>query len=222
MSKIFAIGDIHGCAAELYQMLEYIQPKFKDGDTLVTLGDYIDRGPDSRGVVKILLEHRAAHPNINHVFIKGNHEDMMLGANMRSWAYMFGRATARSYGKDVTDFQLTDIPFDHRQFFDELKTSHQIGRYVFVHAGLNPGLELSQQNPDMMIWDRSTVGYSGEYLGGYFVVYGHTPKEHVVECDNQLGIDTACVFGGKLTCAEIDLETNTYALHYVKAQQRYS
>lgn len=205
--KVYAIGDVHGCLSEMNQLLAKIDARLKPGDEVVFIGDYIDRGPDSKGVVDVLIERQKNHPN-KHVFIKGNHEDLMMSGDY--WFQNGGDKAVKSYGLDPLDWQIErsfyghHCPPDHRAFYSDLVLYYNVGKVVFVHAGIDPDRHLDQQSESVMIWARGYDRYNGEYVGGYTVVRGHTPVNDVVETRNQIMIDTACVFGHKLTCLVID------------------
>ncbi len=205
MERLFVIGDIHGCADELEKMLKIVDGKIQKDDTIICLGDYIDRGPDSKRVVDILLG-RANHPN-KHVFLRGNHEVMMIDGE-DFWPLNGGIETLRSYGKTPMDFPFfwQELIPSHKKFFLDTQMYYQAGRVVCVHAGLDPDVPLEKQNDHFMLWDRTCYGYMGAYHDDEFVVIGHTPGRAVIECTNQLAIDTSCVFGGSLSCAILDLK----------------
>lgn len=211
--KLFVVGDIHGCSHELVKLLSVVDNKIQKDDRIVFVGDYIDRGPDSKGVIDILISRAASHPN-EHIFLKGNHEDMML-SGAHYWALNGGIETLRSYGSSnaFTAYEFNTymdiIPADHKRFLQNLKSFYKEGRTVVVHAGLNPKLPLEEQEENFMFWDRKYYKYNGAYHDNEYVVIGHTPGHEIQETTNQLAIDTACVFGGKLSCAIIQPEFGT-------------
>lgn len=208
--RLFAIGDIHGCVEELSLLLESIPATA--GDTVVFIGDYIDRGPDSRGVITTLLAWRATTP-ARVVFLKGNHEDMALGFLGRaghwgeSWFRNGGVAALRSYDIDP-DLPAHEIaarlPAEHMAFLEALETSHRWhDRYLLVHAGIRPGVPWPQQRVEDLLWIREEFLDEPHDLGTT-VVFGHTPHRGVVvDLPYKIGIDTGCVYGGALTCVEL-------------------
>ena len=215
--KIFAIGDTHGCAAELQEMLDIIDAQKQSGDLIIYLGDYIDRGPNSKGVVDIILERR--NRGLEEIALMGNHEDMMLDQSS-SWFYNGGTQTVESYG----GFGSWKLPPDHEEFYNNLKLFHFHGKWFFVHAGLDPTEPYDKQVKHTLIWDRTSVGYKGVYVGDWNVVYGHTPTEKPIVRPHQIGIDTGCVFGYSLTCAVINPDTDTpetVRFITVKAKRKY-
>lgn len=206
--RLFVIGDIHGCYDELKDLLEKTDKIIKpETESYVFLGDYIDRGPRTKDVIDLLVERSYHHP-ANHIFLKGNHEDMMLEQD-QSWALNGAESVLKSYGKTWVDLPnfLYDLPSEHRKFFNGLRSHYHEGRVYCVHAGINPGIPLDEQPDQMKFWGRGFVKYQGAYPDDVFVVFGHTPNYTLQENPNSLGIDTACVFGGKLTCAIMHVES---------------
>ncbi|MGH7893471.1 MAG: metallophosphoesterase family protein, partial [Candidatus Binatia bacterium] len=205
--RLFAIGDIHGCVEELTQLLGALPLTAKD--TVVCVGDYIDRGPDSRGVIAALLAWRPTTP-AEVVFLKGNHEDMALGFLGRAghwgeaWFRNGGVAALRSYGIDP-DLPASEIasrlPPDHLAFLDALATSHRWrDQYLLVHAGIRPGVPWPEQQIEDLLWIREEFLDEPHDLGAT-IVFGHTPHRGiVVDLPYKIGIDTGCVYGGALTC----------------------
>jgi serine/threonine protein phosphatase 1 len=216
MSLAYVIGDVHGCLTELKELLAQTDRYATRDDKYVFLGDYVDRGPDSKGVIDLLIERRDTHP-VPHFFLKGNHEEMMV-VGEHYWGLNGGWDTLASYGLESYDRDYRKkLPGDHWEFLNDLGLYHEHGRVVCVHAGINPHSAIDQQHPHDMVWDRSFVGFKGAYHDDKFVVYGHTPVDQPVIRDNQLGIDTGCVFGGTLTCAVLDEEGNREAWYTVKS-----
>lgn len=207
MGKIFVIGDIHG----LFVKLKILMTKLEiDGerDTVIFLGDYIDRGPDSKGVIDAILEIRQA---FNHVIcLRGNHEQMFLnyyGEDRDEELYMQngGMKTLISYGFEGSGGRKAfTVPESHLDFFTSLQTYHETGEYLFVHAGLRPGVPLDQQDSEDILWIRDEFIYSPCDFGK-IVVFGHTPVSFDMPfiSRNKIGVDTGAVYGGKLTCVEL-------------------
>lgn len=207
--RLFAIGDIHGCVDELAAMMSAIAPV--KGDTVVFVGDYIDRGPNSRDVLDLMNELRGGEAE--YVFLKGNHEDMMLsflglpGRYGDSFLFNGGAQTLLSYG--ISDDKLGDVenvrenvPDDHVEFLKGLASSYFRPPYLFVHAGILPTRQLEEQSVEDMLWIRQDFIFHPHQLGAT-VVFGHTPMRAVmVDLPYKLGIDTGLVYGGKLSCVE--------------------
>lgn len=206
--KIYTIGDVHGCLKELEQLMSQVLDVIQPEDVIVFLGDYVDRGPDSKGVIDYILDLKEKISN-NIVTLLGNHEDMMM-YDEELWAHNGGRNTLYSYDSvwsERTNWK-TAVPQNHWEFLRNLELSYKVGRFVFVHAGIIPYVPYAEQTSAIqdLIWSRSWVGFDGDYIDGSFVIYGHTPKSEMVIKKNQRGIDTSCVFGGKLTCLIVDTE----------------
>lgn len=207
--RLFAIGDIHGCVDELAAMMSAIAPV--KGDTVVFVGDYIDRGPGSRDVLDLMHELRAGEAE--YVFLKGNHEDMMLsflglpGRYGDSFLFNGGAQTLSSYGVADEKFGYVEnvrenIPDDHVEFLKGLASSYFRPPYLFVHAGILPTRQLEEQSVEDMLWIRQDFIFHPHQLGAT-VVFGHTPMRAVmVDLPYKLGIDTGLVYGGKLSCVE--------------------
>ncbi len=205
--RVFVIGDIHGCPDELDVLLEAIKPS--SGDTVVCLGDYIDRGPDSRGVVERLLILQGS--GCHCVFLKGNHEDMFLhyagqrGHFGEAFLYNGGESTLRSYGSATLAGEALweAIPPEHQAFFRGLTLTFLWGRFLFVHAGLNPQRALPEQDEEELLWIRQEWIQS-RHSFGYTVVFGHTPmRQPFLDWPYKIGIDTGLVYGNALTCLVI-------------------
>jgi len=204
--RLFAIGDIHGCVEELAAMLSAVAPV--RGDTVVFVGDYVDRGPAARDVVELLLDYRRGEAD--YVFLKGNHEDMMLsflglpGHYGESFLFNGGAPTLESYGVPEGEPALERLPAAHVDFLKTLATSYLHPPYLFVHAGIAPLRQLEEQSVEDMLWIRQEFIFNPHQLGAT-VVFGHTPMRAVmVDLPYKLGIDTGLVYGGKLSCIEFN------------------
>ncbi len=205
--RLFAIGDIHGCADELDTMLKTIRPA--PGDAIVFIGDYVDRGPSPHDVVEQLVE--LSHSGCETVFLKGNHEDMMLsflgleGNYGESFLLNGGLATLDSYGIDEADFAhaTEQMPRSHLDFLGSLAVCYLRPPYLFAHAGVMPARQLEEQRVEDLLWIRQEFIASSHELN-YIVVFGHTPmRELLVDLPYKIGIDTGLVYGGKLSCIEL-------------------
>jgi len=220
MRKLIAIGDIHGHYRELMRLMQVLgdagmQPQ---RDTIVFLGDYVDGGPETRQVVEQLIAWQRAHPH--WVFLKGNHEDMMLDAlvaNSRKYGFwdhwwgQGGRETAQSYlPAGTSDYERAImqpaefIPPRHLDWLHGLPVTHEQDGYVFVHAGLLPGLPLGWQSANDLLWIREGFIFSDADFDGKRIVFGHTPFAEPLVMPNKIGIDTLFHSWGKLTAAELD------------------
>jgi len=207
--NLFAIGDLHGCVDELEVLLDALAPR-RD-DLLVFLGDYVDRGPSVRALVERLLRLRDAHPAC--VFLRGNHEDMLLsylgisGHHGDVYLENGGGATLASYGVPpgvAGPAAAACIPDSHLDFFRSCVLQHARGSLLCVHAGIRPGVALGEQSEEDLLWIRDEF-FTQPHALPYTVVFGHTPaREARVELPYRLGLDTGLVYGNKLTCFDAD------------------
>lgn len=215
--RIYAIGDVHGRADlldALFDRIDMSLQRFPVTQAVhVLLGDYIDRGPNSREVIDTLIARNSRHAM---VFLKGNHESLALQvlrdpAVLSEWGQMGGFQTLLSYGikpPSRTDTQSeatisaafkVALPASHRAFLEQLKLSFTLGDYFFSHAGIRPGVPLDQQREHDLLWIRDDFLLHEEDFGK-MVVHGHSP---VVEPDvrsNRIDIDTGAYATGRLTC----------------------
>jgi serine/threonine protein phosphatase 1 len=202
MSRTIAIGDIHGCSVALTALLEAIAPQSED--TIVTLGDYVDRGIDSKGVIDqlILLADRC-----RLVPILGNHEEMMLGAregrsDFRFWMNCGGITCLHSYGSTG---RIELVPRDHFAFLESCLTYFETVQHLFLHANYKPDVPLDQQDLHTLRWLSL-----GEYVpptrhcSGKTAVVGHTPQVEALDLGYLKCIDTNCCYGGWLTAIDVD------------------
>ncbi len=229
-SRLYAVGDVHGQLPLLQDLHESIcRDLERDAPkrvVVVYLGDYVDRGSESRGVIELLTSGRGLpEDRVERVFLAGNHEDMMItaldpaeagtarGAGLTmNWLQNGGEATLASY--DVTTdtrtpfTRLADsireemaraMPAHHRAFLDTLKPYHQEGGYLFVHAGIRPGVPLEQQSREDLFWIRKDFLDCRE-PHPFVVVHGHTPSRHPQLLDNRICLDTGAFATGRLTC----------------------
>lgn len=207
--RVFGVGDIHGCHHELKVLLKFLESeeRIEPNDTIVFLGDYIDRGPQSREVIDTLLNWKRC----DCIYLKGNHEDMMLdfigleGRLGRGWIQSGGEETLKSYGVDVSshpDIILGAIPDSHLRFIKSLEAGVLIEPWLFVHAGIHPLRDLSSQREKDLYWIRDEF-VMNTHKFPYTVVFGHTPFEDIlVNLPFKIGIDTGLVYGHKLSCIE--------------------
>lgn len=204
---LIAIGDIHGCAETLDVLLEALAPNGEDH--LVFVGDYIDRGPNSKAVIDRLLELRETH---QCTFLRGNHEALMLGYLDRGeyelWRVNGGIATLSSY---LTEERSIRIPRAHIDFIRETQLYLETDEFFFVHAGLKPeesiAANLKQYDEDVFLWERSHLA-TLELAWEKTVVCGHTPQPEPTDTEQLINIDTGCVYHmhpslGRLTAVRL-------------------
>ncbi|MGD8264339.1 MAG: metallophosphoesterase family protein [Desulfobacterales bacterium] len=207
MKNIFAIGDIHGCLAKLRALIGKIPIDFTR-DTLLFIGDYIDRGPHSVEVVDYLINFKKRHPGV--IFLKGNHEDMLEkylnGTDRFTYLLNGGQRTLDSYLNQSTKSDAFPIPAHHKDFYRSLKLYYETDKYIFVHAGMRPKVQLEFQENEDLLWIRDKFIYT-KYNFGKRVIFGHTPLSKPLVESNKIGIDTGAVYGNVLTCVRLpDLE----------------
>ena len=219
--RVYAIGDIHGCSDLLDRMAKAIGEDLaahpvRDALT-VTLGDYVDRGPDSRGVLNRLV--RNPFPTA-YLALKGNHEQLLaafltdpsvmghwrqLGAieTLHSYGVPAGALMpAREYGTAAAAFR-DALPPAHLQFLSQLKTSFDAGSYFLCHAGIRPGVPFDRQSEEDLLWIREDF-LNSRMDFGKVVVHGHTPVDQAENLPNRINIDTGAFFTGRLTCAALE------------------
>jgi serine/threonine protein phosphatase 1 len=227
--RLYAIGDIHGRVDLLRQMHDLIREDAGRGgvarNRIVYLGDYIDRGLESRQVVDLLLDERL--DGFEQVYLKGNHEDVLLqffedpgvGPN---WFFFGGDATLYSYrvpgaspaidasrlGQVQTAFQ-NALPPRHLAFYRALELQHRAGDYLFVHAGIRPGVAFERQTEADLLWIRDEFLDSAADHGA-IVVHGHTIAPQPVVRPNRVGIDTGAYASGTLTCLVLDGDSRRF------------
>ena len=203
MKKIFAIGDIHGCYDRLKALVEKIPIDFSR-DTLLFIGDYIDRGPHSAEVVDYLIQLKKRVKEV--IFLKGNHEDMLdkflNGDDRFTYLLNGGQQTLDSYLKKTVQPESFPIPPDHVEFFKSLRLYYETDEFIFVHAGLRPRTPLETQSTEDLLWIRDNF-ISTKYDFGKRVIFGHTPLKKPLVEPNKIGIDTGAVYGNALTCVQL-------------------
>lgn len=210
--RIFAIGDVHGCVAELEVLLRHLEERerLSQNDLIVFVGDYIDRGPDSFGVLRVVQELKARYPHT--ILLRGNHE-VMLEEFLDQREPHFGRyldAGGKTFLREcgVKDLRSVEeandkVPDEVRAFIALLERYVVVGRYVFVHAGLNPLNPLDAQEDRDIYWIRQEFIHNIHRFQRT-VVFGHTPTEiPLVRLPFKIGIDTGLVYGNRLTCVEL-------------------
>nr|WP_256476520.1 metallophosphoesterase [Siccirubricoccus soli] len=215
--RVYAVGDVHGCAERLAALHRQIAADLAARPVarplLVHLGDFVDRGPDSAGVLALLLAGPPA-PGLPVVNLMGNHERTMLDAlageraAITDWRFHGGREALASWGLDADADPAgwaEGIPLAHREFVAGLALSHAVGGYLFVHAGVRPGVKLAAQEPDDLLRIRHAF-LNSEADFGAVVVHGHSPSRGPVVKANRIGIDTGAVFGRELTCLVLEAD----------------
>ncbi len=229
--RVYAVGDIHGrvdlLAALHDRILDDAAAATAGRKVLVYLGDYVDRGPWSFEVVDMLIE--APLGGFEIVHLKGNHEDFLLRfveeENLEQadlWFINGGDATLHSYKVPLLTLPsgpaeletarrafLAALPPSHMTFFQGLKMFHVEGDYLFVHAGIKPGVPLDEQDEGDLLWIREEFLYSDADFG-HMVVHGHTPDAETDVRPNRIGIDTGAFFTDRLTCLVVEGDSTRF------------
>ncbi len=225
-TRIYAIGDVHGRIDLLDSLLERIDHHLKispiERPIHVFIGDYIDRGPASREVLQRLIERSRTHEMI---CLKGNHETFILEffedpTILDDWRQLGGLPTLMSYGltpsariasrhKNLAVALRRVMPKEHRNFLNNLPLTFVCGDYFFVHAGVRPGVPLTVQKEQDLLWIRDEF-LSSTTDFGKIIVHGHTPVEEVDVRRNRINIDTGAYASGKLTCLVIENENVSF------------
>ena len=216
--RIYAIGDVHGCAEQLANLhaiiADDLQRRPVASALLLHIGDYVDRGADTAGVLARLA---AGSPieGVEMVNILGNHDETMWHAlsgdraAATDWLFAGGRPALESYGVDPDsprESWRASVPEAHMDFLHSRPLYHREGGYMFVHAGIRPGVPLDHQTREDMLRIRQPFLYTERELGAV-IVHGHTPVKTPVVRHNRIAIDTGAVFGGLLTAVVLEGET---------------
>ncbi len=222
--RLYAVGDIHGCAGLLDSLLEMINADAAGANRrLIFLGDYVDRGEDSRGVIDRLLSIRDREPEA--IFLKGNHEQAVLDFlcdpdRNEEWLHWGGDRTLASYGVDDiwnrTPARLAaalkaKMPEDHLSFLRSLELWRILGGYVFVHAGFRPGVAIGDQREEDCLWIRAEFHNAPpEGRPREVVVHGHHPVKKPQDYGWRIAVDTGAVWSNALTAVVLDGTTRRF------------
>jgi serine/threonine protein phosphatase 1 len=220
--RLYIIGDVHGRADLLDQMVDRIRDDLASyGDDVesltVTLGDYVDRGPNSRGVLERLAENPFPTP---YVGIKGNHEALLESflkdpSVAHHWRRLGGLETLHSYGVPIDGLMVgkgydnaaralrAAMPQTHLRFLADLEPFVTIGKYFLCHAGVRPGVPLDKQNNEDLMWIRDEF-LNSRVMFEKLIIHGHTPNEWPEVFQNRVNLDTGAFATGRLTCLVID------------------
>jgi serine/threonine protein phosphatase 1 len=199
--RTIAIGDIHGCSLALDAILEAIRPRHED--VIVTLGDYINRGPDSRGVIDRLIK---LSKQCRLIPLLGNHDQMLLearsGIHPTTWLGMGGFATLDSYGPGR---DLSLIPEEHFRFLEGCLDYHEADTHIFVHANYFPDISMDEQPVSMLRWESLRDMTPGPHESGKTVIVGHSSQKsgEILDLGYLKCIDTYCYGGGWLTALNV-------------------
>ncbi|MBB4611902.1 metallophosphoesterase family protein [Novosphingobium taihuense] len=234
--RAYAIGDIHGRLDLFEQLLARIDEddaaRGSAQTTLILLGDLVDRGPDSRGVVERAMDLMATR---KVRVLAGNHEEMLLGSleneeTLRHFLRHGGKETLFSYGLTLEEYSRAKldeicgranalIPADHVAFMRAMENQIVMGDYLFVHAGIRPGVPLDQQMVADMRWIRREFLEHGE-PHSHLVVHGHTITDEPVVCPNRIGIDTGAFASGRLTALGMEGDDRWFLTAIIEPEER--
>lgn len=204
--RTLAIGDIHGCSKAFDHMLRLA--KVRKTDTIITLGDYVDRGPDSKGVIDRLIW---LHTQCRVIPLKGNHEVMMLESRedpvrYKDWLGHGGRHTLRSYAPGKENPTLQDVPAEHWKFMEEgLLDWHETDTHIFVHAGMEPETPVNEQQALHLFWEFISLN-TRAHGSGKTIICGHTSQQsgRPLHLGHTICIDTFAYGGGFLSCFNVE------------------
>lgn len=216
--RVYAIGDIHGRIDLLEELLARIHDdNGGNADQLVFLGDYVDRGPDSKGVIDRLTALGNSDQEV--IFLKGNHEAIMLDflndpSEKLHWLEWGGEETLESYGvenvlgrsgEDLAAELAKQLPAEHKLFLESLRLTHLEGDYLFVHAGVRPGVPLEDQQEEDLLWIRKRFHKaSSKERPDKVVIHGHQPTKKPIDAGWRIGIDTGACWTGRLTAVVLE------------------
>lgn len=219
-TRLYVIGDVHGCVEQLIRVHRAIDQDRRRRPAIdwriVHLGDYVDRGPESRDVISFLRTRMLRDDRV--LCIRGNHDQMFADAvagdlhRLHAWLENGGVETLCSYRVDPDAFVKSleksedmahRFPETHLEFLNALPVALRFGDYFFVHAGVRPDLPFGEQSVDDLMWIREPfLTWPEEYEA--IVVHGHTPVEQIDTRVNRIGIDTGACYGGRLTCLVLE------------------
>ena len=217
--RLYAVGDTHGHLSLAHELFSKIEADLAavpaERHRIIMLGDYCDRGPDTRGLIDFLIEQQDCH---EMVFLLGNHDQRLLEfpalADEMGEAFLHfgGRETLASYGVDADAAASLRaagkafgkaVPAGHRRFFEDALLSYQEGDYFFCHAGVKPGVALDAQKPADLLWIRHEfLQHQGDF--GKVIVHGHTPWNRVDIQPNRINVDTGAYDTGILSCVVLE------------------
>ncbi len=206
--RCLAVGDIHGCLTALETLAA--AALLDTADLTITLGDYTDRGPNSRGVLDWLIRYQASH---RLVALRGNHDIMMLAAREEGrlfydWLSFGGNATLQSYASGDSRGTLRDIPDRHWHFLENTRPIYETGAHFFVHAGVHPSLPLDDQPESVLYWEK--IDNPAPHMSGKRMICGHTAQRTGLpkSFGHAVCLDTWVYGDGWLTC--LDVESGQY------------
>ncbi len=214
----FVIGDTHGCYDEFCSLMDSIDPDLTK-DKLIMLGDYIDRGGKSYELITHIKDLREKYGEEHVVLLRGNHEQMAIdfyACKSTSYLYNGCKPTFLSFARNGDSLE------NYLSFFESLPLYHEDDHFIYVHAGVKHGISLKEQRDHDLLWIREDF-YERSSSLGKTVIFGHTPTIYIagryypVKLKNKIALDTACVYGGKLSALEI-LNDKVLNIHQVSSR----
>lgn len=214
MTRMLAISDIHGSIVQLTKLLKKVDYN-PNQDQLILVGDYVDRGPDSKAVLEKVKQLKAE----GAIVLRGNHDDMFVGAYYNQpkawdrWERNGAIHTLKNYDPTIETMQVPDNPLfaEHVKLIESFDYYYETDDYIFVHAGVVPGVSLEETDPFDLVWIREK--FHDNYSGDKTVIFGHTPTYYLHDDKNNhnvyfgenniIGIDGGAVYGGQLNCLEL-------------------
>jgi serine/threonine protein phosphatase 1 len=202
-ARLIAIGDIHGCLAALRTILDAVAPG--SDDTIVALGDYVDRGSDSRGVIDCLIRLQSS---CRLVPLLGNHDELFIdicngrGDLLADWLLFGGSATLASYGASNPK----TIPLAHIEFLEYCPLFYESEKHIFLHGSYDPALPMERQTSQTLLWGKIRLAPPGPHCSGKTVILGHTAQRNgqILDLGYLKCIDTCCYGEGYLTALDVD------------------
>jgi serine/threonine protein phosphatase 1 len=203
--RTFAIGDIHGHQRALRGLLDRVAPQ--TGDRLIFLGDYVDKGPNVKGVIDDLLSLGEVH---DAIFLRGNHDQMLIDAyrdpvKVSIWECLGGEDPLASYGRGSNSTLLGMVPAEHWAFLEtRCRNYFETPDFIFVHGGIRPQMAPSEEDPERLQW--TTLSLAERHLSGRTVICGHSAQRsgHITDLGHTICLDTNITAGGWLTCLSLD------------------
>ncbi len=218
MTVYYAVGDIHGYFSLLKPLYDKIQDDIRinnvDDYKIIFIGDYIDRGPDSKSVLDFLM---SLDPE-KHVFLMGNHEDLCLHQEKwQTWLFNGGFETCASFNLPEGEYNL---PPDYIAWMKNLRLFYETDDFFFVHAGVEPGYSLDENktNPSMLLWVRDYF-LNSDYDWGKYIIHGHTPVMRPEVKHNRMNVDTGAFYYGTLTCGVLEMVDGTRCTRLIQQEE---
>jgi 3',5'-cyclic AMP phosphodiesterase CpdA len=202
--RLLAIGDIHGHLSALEALLEFVEPT--ETDQFVFLGDYVDKGPEVKGVIDRLIQFSA---NYRAIFLRGNHDQMMIDGHREAsaiaiWECVGGENPLSSYADGELKNLLDRVPASHWRFLEEeCRDYYATPEFIFVHGGIRAEIDPANEERDRLLW--TALSLAAPHYSGRTVICGHTPQRNgeIADLGHTICIDTGITRGGPITCLDL-------------------